>query len=184
MSDEQILDLFFSRDERALEETHVCYGAQLGHLAYRILGSYEDAEEIRNETYWKAWENIPPARPSRFFVWLARVCRHLSLNEVRKQKAGKRHAALVSLTDELAGCIPDTRQSVDQDAGELAALISGFLRSQPTALRVLFIRRYWYCDSVKELADAFAISRGKVKTDLFRTRQRLREFLEKEGYTI
>ena len=184
MKDERILDLYFARDETAIEETDKSYGRRLESIALKITGSREDAMEAKNETYFRAWSAIPPERPTHFFAWLARVCRHYCLNMLRDKSTLKRRAELVSLTEELAGCLPGKNMQEEIDARELTALISRFLLDQNEQTRKLFVRRYWYLDSIEELADMFQISRGKVKTDLFRTRKRLREYLEKEDYPI
>ena len=184
MTDERILDLFFARDENALTETDRSYGWKLELLAVNILGNHEDAEEAKNETYWRAWNTIPPERPLRFFAWLARVCRRYCLNVVRERSTKKRTASLISLTDELADCLPGRSIQEEIDARELASLISSFLIGQSEQIRKLFVRRYWYLDSIEELANIFHITKGKVKTDLYRTRKRLKEYLETEGFTV
>lgn len=184
LNDEQILDLYWARDDAAIERTSEKYGGQLERLADRMLRAKEDAEECVNDTYLGAWNSIPPTRPVHFFAYLAKLCRSLICNKLDWMNAGKRRAELLPLTDELAACIPDPVSDRVLDAKELGAALSAFLRTLPQESRVIFLRRYWYTESVKEIADRYGISESKVKTTLFRVRQKLRTYLEKEEIAI
>ena len=187
MKDEQIIALYFARDEAAISETDHSYGTRLLALAKTILENRQDAEEIRNDTYMKAWNSIPPVRPLHFYGWLAMVCRSLSLNRLDWLKAKKRGAMVVSLSDELAEILPDTHAESAADvlkAKELGERINEFLRKQPLDRRRIFIRRYWYMDSVEQIAGRFGFGQEKVKTDLFRMRKKLKAELEKSGYNL
>ena len=113
MEDNQIIELFFRRDETALTHTKERYGSRLRALAFRILGSNEDAEECENDTYLKAWESIPPQNPRYFFAYLAKICRNTALHRAEKANAQKRNAVVVELTNELAECLPDDRSLND-----------------------------------------------------------------------
>ena len=184
MTDKQIIGLYFARDERAIEETDQAYGSRLLALSERILNSFRDAEEMKNDTYLRAWNAIPPQQPVHFYGWLAMLCRSLSLNRLNWNTARKRNAVVVALSDELSDILPD-RTSLEQiDADILGDAINAFLRKQPEEKRYLFIRRYWYMDSTEELSKRFQVSREKVKSDLFRMRGKLKKELEKEGWTI
>ena len=180
LQDEQILDLYWSRDDTAIEKTSEKYGGQLNRLAERMLRAKEDAQECVNDTYLGAWNSIPPQRPAHFFAFLAKLCRNLACNKLDYQRAGKRNADVLPLTEELSACIPDRAAERRRDAAELGAALNMFLKSLPQESRVIFMRRYWYMDSVKEIAARCGISESKVKTTLFRVREKLRTYLEKE----
>ena len=184
LNDEQILDLYWARDDAALRETGEKYGAQLMRLADRMLRTKEDAEECVNDTYLGAWNSIPPTRPVHFFAYLAKICRCLVCNKLDWMNAEKRRAELLPLTDELAQCIPDPVADRACDAQELGKALNAFLHTLSQEARVIFLRRYWYSESVKEIADRYGIGESKVKTTLFRVRQKLRTYLEKEEIAI
>ena len=184
MTDEQIIHLFFERDERAIEETDRAYGTRLQAFAERILNSFRDAQEMCSDTYLKAWNAIPPQHPRYFYGWLAMICRSLSLNRLKWNQARKRGAVVVTLSDELADILPDKKSLEQVEARVLGDAINAFLRKQPEEKRYLFIRRYWYMDSIEELSERFGIGREKAKTDLFRMRRKLKNELEKEGWQL
>jgi len=182
MDDESILALYFSRDERAVRESDSAYGGRLRALSRRITGSAEDAEECVNDTWLKAWESIPPTHPAHLFAYFATICRHLAFDVLDRAGAQKRSAVVVELTAELEQCVPDPRQ--DASERELPRLLEAFLRAQSEENRRLFLRRYWYGDSMPELANAFGMSENAVKLRLLRTREKLRDYLEREGITV
>lgn len=184
LEDEKILALYWARDAAAIEETGIKYGERLQHLAGRLLHIHEDVEECVNDTYLGAWNAIPPTWPVYFFAFLAKLCRNLACNRLDWMGAAKRHADVVPLTEELAACIPGTSAAQEQEARELGALLSAFLRDLPQENRLFFLRRYWFMDSVKEIAVRYGVSESRVKTSLFRTRGKLRVYLEKEGVSI
>ena len=184
MEDERILDLYWARDDAAITETGAKYGGKLLVLSQRMLRAKEDAEECVNDTYMGAWNAIPPQRPAQFFAFLAKVCRNIACNMLDRMQADKRKADLMPLTDELAMCIPDHAADRQQDSRELAAALNAFLRTLPQENRVIFMRRYWFMDPVKEIAEKYGMGESKVKTTLFRTRQKLREYLEKEEIVV
>lgn len=184
LQDEQILDLYWERDDAAIDRTSEKYGGQLQRLADRMLRAKEDAEECVNDTYLAAWNTIPPQRPVQFFAFLAKLCRNLACNKLDWLRAEKRRAELMPLTDELAQCIPDKASERERDARELGEALSAFLQTLTQEARVLFMRRYWFMDTVKEIAERYGMGESKVKTSLFRTRQKLREYLEKEEIGI
>ena len=167
MDDKTMIELYFRRDENAVTQTQQRYGKQLNALAFRILQNKEDAEECENDTYMKAWNSIPPQRPQYFFAFLARICRNTALNMLKKQKAEKRDAVVVELTNELSECLPDHALLQKTEERELGEIISGFLRSVSKENRVIFIRRYFLTESVTEIAKALGISESKVKSALF-----------------
>lgn len=179
MEDSKIIALFFARNEAAIAETDLAYGKRLRGLSYRIVGSREDAEENVNDTYWKAWNAIPPERPKHYFGFLASICRHLSLDRLDWNNAGKRKSEVISLTQELEGCIPSPESRWEQDA--LGEALNAFLHTLPRENRVIFLRRYWFGDSLGEIARRCGLRESAVQMRLNRMRKKLRSFLEKEG---
>lgn len=184
MEDWAILELFWARDERAIEETHRAYGGRLYGLALRILRDEGGAEESVSDTYLKAWEAIPPQRPQHYFPWLAQVCRRVAFGRLDWEKAAKRRMQVVELTAELEQCIPDRRGEGEWEVRELGRLLDDFLEGLPKESRRFFLRRYWFADSVRDIAQSCGVSEGKVKTSLYRTRNKLKQYLEKEGFAL
>lgn len=184
MEDSEIIGLYWDRDEDAIQETDRAYGRRLHSLSNRIVENYEDAQECVSDTYMKAWQAIPPQRPNYFYAFLAKICRHLSLGRVDWNNAAKRKADLVSLTAELEQCIPGSSLEAKLEGEELGRLLNDFLQTEPKESRMIFLRRYWYADSVGEIAARYGIGESKVKTRLHRTRGRLRAYLEKEGIAV
>lgn len=184
MEDSQIIELYFRRDEEAISQTALAYGTKLYGLANRILMSREDAEESVSDTYMKAWETIPPQRPVYFFAYLAKICRFIAFGRLDWRNAAKRKAEMVELTQEMELCIPDLRNELKMEGEELGRLLNAFLGTLPEESRTIFMRRYWYSDSILEIAQRYNMGESKVKTRLMRTRNALRTFLEKEGVTL
>ena len=181
MDDESILRLYFLRDEEAIQQTDAAYGRRLFSLANRILLDPQDAEETVSDTYMTAWETIPPQKPRFFYAYLAKICRHLAMNKLDWKTAEKRNALVVSLSDEMELCIPDSRKEAHADSEMIRELLDQFLDSLSSESRVIFMRRYWFGDSIEEIAQHCRISQSKVKMRLLRTRKSLAEFLDKEG---
>ena len=184
MTDNEIVDLYLKRDEAALSHTAERYGVRLRGLAFRILDDWTEAEECENDAYLSAWNSIPPHEPrSYLFAYLARIARHLALDRCRARRREQRGGRLEELTAELSACIP-SRESVEAqvEAKELAKAVDAFLHTLPEEKRDLFLRRYWYFDSVAALAEQRGWSESRVKTTLHRLRIALREYLQKEGY--
>ena len=184
MDDNEILDLYFARSEQAIVQTDQKYGFYCYSIAKRILSDPLDAEESVNDTYAEVWKSIPPRRPKYFFAFLASICRHLSLNRVDWKQAAKRRAQVVPLTEEMENCIPDTVHERQMEAKELGKLLDLFLESLPKDSRLIFLRRYWYVDSVPEIAARYGMTESKVKMQLSRTKEKLRSFLEQEGIYV
>jgi len=184
MTDDQIIDLYWARNEQAIACTDHAYGHKLQNVAGHILEKYEDAEECVNDTYLKAWETIPPQRPAYFFAFLAKICRHLAFGKLDWDNALKRKAEVVNLSEEMQLCIPDRNLEHRLEGEEIGHLLNEFLAVTPKESRMIFLRRYWHGDSVAEISQRFGISQSKVKTTLHRTRGKLKAFLEKEGVTV
>lgn len=177
MEDSEILELFWERKEQALLELERRYGTRLKTLASRMV-SKEDAEECVNDTYLAVWNSVPPNRPEYLFAYAAKICRNLALNKAERNKAAKRNAVVVELSAELMQCIPDKVRAKDETG--LREVIVTFLKDLPEEKRKLFLRRYWYGESVKGLAEAFGYRESKVKSMLFRLRKKLWNELKKE----
>lgn len=178
MEDNEILALLFARDEQGIKELEQKYGTRLKLLAMGILPE-EDALECLNDTYLAVWNSIPPKQPEFLFAYTAKICRNLALNRVEWNQAARRNAVVVELSAELEQCIPDTSATMEQR--ELGELISAFLKQLPSDKQQLFVRRYWYGESIRELAAAFGCRESKVKSILFRLRNQLWKELKKEG---
>lgn len=184
MEDAKIITLFWQRDEQAVKETHAAYGSRLYSLSNRILNNHEDAEESVNDTYMETWKSIPPKKPTYFYAYLAAICRNLSLDKLDWRTAAKRNAEVVALTQELENCVPDRQSEGDFERQELRRIFEAFLNCLSKENRLIFLRRYLYADSVAEIAQRYGISESKVKTQLHRTRNKLRAALEKEGIAL
>lgn len=184
MEDSIIVDLYWRRDEAAITETAAKYGRLLRGISYRILNNASDAEECVNDTYADAWNSMPPHRPSVLSSFLGKITRRISIDLWRKNNAEKRGGGQMPLAlDELAECIPGKETPADQsELHELSGIIGSFLSELPDTERRVFLRRYWYLDSVSDIAKRFGFSEGKTATMLFRTRGKLRARFEKEGY--
>lgn len=186
MDDNEIVALYLRRDEAAIGQTSEKYGSRLRTLSYGIVNDLPTAEECENDTYMEAWNSIPPHEPGGYlFAFLARITRHISLDYCRKRSRLKRDAVLCQLSAEMEQCIPapdDVQCRMDGVA--LGEAINGFLGTLGEEQRNVFLRRYWYLDSIAAISKRFALSQSKVKTMLFRSRNRLRDYLMKEGYTL
>lgn len=184
MEDEKILDLYFDRDEKAIHETDVKYGAHCRRIAYNILANHEDSEECVNDTYLGAWNAIPPTRPNSFIAFLSRITRNLSLKRLEYRSRDKRADSLLVSFEELETVLSDDRFAPGVSDEDIGRLISRFLESQKEDARIVFVRRYFYFDSIHEIADRYRFSESKVKNLLLRTRNKLRDYLTKEGVAI
>ena len=186
MEDTNIVDLFLERNESAISETKAKYGSQLQRIANSILKNRLSAEECENDTYLEAWNRIPPNEPRTYlFAFLGKITRHLAIDECRKNTSQKRYALYCELTQEMEQCIP-SKNNVEEAfaADELALSINAFLATCSEDQRNIFVRRYWYFDTVAEISKKYGYSQSKVKTALFRMREGLKQHLEKEGYAV
>lgn len=184
MEDNKIIALFFARNEDAIRHTHDAYGRRLFVLADNIVRNDQDAEESVSDTYMRAWDTIPPHKPNHFFAYLAKICRHFALDKLDWKMAAKRKAEVVSLTQEMELCIPDSRHDSALAGKELGLILDTFLRSLTPENRMVFMRRYWYVDTIAEIAARYGISESAVLMRLNRTRAKLCTYLEKEGIRV
>ena len=186
MDDNDIVELYLQRDEKAIRRTMEKYGSRLRALAYGIVKDRGTAEECENDSYTEAWNTIPPHEPRTYlYPFLARITRHIALNCCRDRSRLKRSALICELSEEMEACIPapdDTECRLD--AAALREAINGYLRGLDDEKRNIFLRRYWYLDSVADISARYGLSQSKVKTTLFRCRNGLREHLEKEDLLL
>lgn len=190
-SDSHIVDLFWERQEKAIAECVQKYGSTCQAVAMSILNNRLDAEECVNDTWIRAWNSIPPQRPDRLGAFLTRIVRNLSLDRLRRNRANRRIPGEYVLSlEELSGSLPDgdagtqSWEDEETEAMELGGMISDFLRTEPETARKLFVCRYFYNQSIEELCSRFYMGESRVKSTLFRTRNRLKKYLEKEGVQI
>lgn len=183
MDDKRIVDLFLARDERAIGETAKKYRNYCHAVAMNVLNSESDADECVNDTYLKAWESIPPHKPTRLSVFLGKLTRNLALNRYAFNRAEKRLGCDLIL-DELAEVIADPDSESVEDSVVLRDAINGFLATLDKRARIIFVRRYWYMSSVVEIARRMGMTENNVKVTLLRTRNKFRDYLEKEGITV
>lgn len=183
MDDKQIVDLYWHRNKTAIDETATKYGPYCHSIAYNILDNDADAEESVNDTYLDAWNSMPPHRPSILSTFLGKITRRISIDRWRRRSAEKRGGGQITVVlDELEECIADEK-SVEQEveAKLLADIINSFVKALPDTEQWVFLCRYWYMDSVESIAKEFGFSQSKVKSMLYRTREKLRARLIKEG---
>ena len=184
MDDLKIIELYFARDDRAIRETEIKYGNLCHTLAYNILNNRQDAEECVNDTYNGLWNAIPPAKPNNLTAFICKIARNLSLKRLEYLKREKRSAEMVVSLDELAAVLPDERLAPEISDETVGALISRFLRGQKEEARGVFIRKYFFLDSVADIAGRYGYTESKVKNMLFTTRNKLREYLIREGVEL
>lgn len=184
LGDGAIIDLYFDRDEQAIKETSEKYGNLCFRVAHNILGSREDAEEVVNDAYLAAWEAIPPAKPESLRAFVCWITRNHALKRLDYNTAQKRMPKVLLSFAELEEMIPDNAQQPDISAMELGELITKFLETQSADARCVFMRRYYFFDSIYDIAKKYSFGESKVKTLLSRTRKKLKDHLNKEGYFI
>ena len=184
MDDNKIMGLYFDRDERAIKETADKYENLIFSIADNILDSREDANECVNDTYLGVWNSIPPIRPISFRAYICKIARNVSLKRLEYESADKRGRNLTVSLSELEDVLCDAQIAEGVTDGEISRLISDFLRSESKIKRDVFIRRYYFFDSVEDIAKRYSFSKSKVKSMLFHTRRKLKEFLAKEGIEI
>ena len=186
MEDREIVALYHARDEGAISETAAKYGAFCLRIALNLLGIREDADECVNDTWLAAWRRMPPELPASLRAFLGRITRNLSLDRYKAARAEKRGGdSFPAALDELSECVP-AMGGVEQtmDERELGRAIDRFLRTVPEKQCSLFLRRYWYAESISQIAARYSMKENTVKSVLFRTREQLRAFLQKEGIAV
>ena len=185
MDDIKIVELYLSRSEDAIAETDLKYGKLCRYVAMNILRNNEDSEECVNDTYFGAWNAIPPQKPNRFSAFISRITRNLALKKYEYVSAAKRNPeVLVSLT-ELEECISGQEYvEAELENKRIEKAISDFLWQQDIEKRTVFIRRYWYFEPIDSICKRYGFSRSKVTSMLYQTREKLRQHLESEGIEL
>jgi len=184
--DSELISLYEKRSENAIVATAVKYGNYCNKIAMNILVNKSDAEECLNDTYLSVWNSIPPQKPSVFCAFIGRITRNIALNRYKAMRTGKRGGGTLPLIlDELTDCVSSAADVEDEfDAGQTGECITEFLHELPFEQRSVFVRRYFYSDSIADVASRFNISESKVKSMLMRLRNKLKIHLEKEGVFI
>lgn len=186
MEDASIVQLYWDRNQQALTETATKYGKYCTSIARNILGNHQDAEECVNDTYMNAWNSIPPHRPGMLSTFLGKITRNLSFNRYKHNHADKRGGSeIAAVLDELGECVSGTN-NIEQEIEykELVKTIDSFLDSLSTEKRNIFVCRYWYTDSVTDIAKQFNMKENTVSMTLSRLRLKLRDYLIERGYEI
>ena len=184
MDDRKIIELYLKRDEQSIKETELKYGKICYSISYNILNNHDDSNECVNDTYMGIWNAIPPTRPNNFMAFVCKISRNLSLKKLEYLTREKRSGHILVAIDELENVLSDERYApgvTDEDVGEL---ISKFLRKQKEDVRNVFIRKYYFFDSISEIAKRYSFTESKVKNMLFYTRNKLKDYLIKEGVAL
>ena len=184
MDDLKIIELYFSRDENAIKETDSKYGKLCYRIAYNILKNNEDSEECVNDTYIGVWNAIPPEKPNHFMAFVCKIARNLALKKLETATRQKRSKAVLISLSELEAILPDESIAAEISNEDIGHLISSFLRREKTDIRKVFIQKYYFFDSISEIAERYGFTESKVKNMLYHTRNKLKEYLIKEGIEI
>lgn len=186
MEDEQIVRLYWERKEAAIDETQSKYQNYLMSIAYHVLFDEEDSKESVNDTYLKAWNSMPPHKPNRLSCYLGKITREVSIDRYRRKNSQKRGGSEYALSlSELEECVSGESSPETQiELQLLADSISAYLRTLPEKKRNIFICRYYFLDSIKEIAAYQGASESKIKSSLHRIRMELKEYLKKEGFFV
>lgn len=185
MEDEKIIELFFRRSEQAIREMDIKYGQFYHKLSYNILNNRQDAEECVNDAYLGAWNTIPPAKPNPLLTYVCKIVRNLSLKLYDKKEAVKRNSTYTIAMNEIEACIADPNTvETEIEARELARLIENFLDTLTIENRVIFMRRYWFSDCCKDIAELAGLTEKNISVRLTRIRQKLKEYLAERGVYV
>ena len=184
MRDDQIVELYWRRDERAIKETDMKYRSFLLSVAHRIVYDACDSEECLNDTYIGVWNAIPPTRPKSLMAFLCKITRNISLKRIEAMARQKRSQATIVSLDELAEILPDESIGENITNDNLTELISDFLRKEKADVRNVFIRKYYFFDSVGDIAKRYGFTEDKVKSMLYHTRKKLKDHFIKEGVKL
>ena len=185
MDDKRIIDLYWARDEEAIRETSLKYGRLCAHIAKNILASREDCEECINDAYFAVWNAIPVQRPGRFSAFVSKITRNLALKKYEYVTAAKRNPSAVVSLEELGDCVSGTEcVESEMEGRRIESSIEDFLWQQGEEKRNVFIRRYWYFDSIENICKCTGFSQSKVKSMLYEMRRKLREHLKREGIEL
>lgn len=182
MEDEEIINLYWNRQEKAISETDKKYGKYCNTISFNILQNREEAKECVNDTYLKTWNSIPPQRPNILKVYIGRIARNLAINQYERKNAKKRDYTLEIALEELNECISSNNNvEKESDYNELVKALNNFLSELSQDKRKIFLERYWYLYSIKEISSNNKISESNTKTILLRIRKELKDYLKEGG---
>lgn len=185
MEDDKIIELYFNRNENAVSETDKKYGNYCNHIAYNILQNKEDSKECVNDTYLQTWNSIPPTKPNIFKLFLAKITRNLAINKFKSMNTKKRNHNMEIVLEELEECISNNENIEDNiEYNELVKYLNNFLENLSIEKRQIFLDRYWYLNSIKNISFKTKTSENNVKVILHRLRNELKDYLKKRGVTI
>ncbi len=185
MEDARIIDLFFERDQQAIQELDTKYGKACHRLSYNIVNNWQDAEECVNDAYLGAWNTIPPVKPDPLLTYICKIVRNISLNIYYRKKAAKRSSHYMVAMEEIEACIvaPNTVEA-EIEARDLARIIENFLDTLTVENRVIFMRRYWFSDSYKDIAEFVGLTEKNISVRLTRIREKMRKYLIERGVFV
>ncbi len=186
LGDAQIVDLLWSRTDKALEALEARYGRWMYTIIHNILGSDEDSEECVNDVLLTVWNTVPPERPQNLRAYAGRIARNVALNRWQKERAAKRYPGTMLLLSELEECLPDLDADIDADRrfGELVGHINAYLHTLDDERQILFARRYWYAEPLEDIAADLHITPRNAAQMLFRVRRGLRKYLAEKGIYV
>ncbi len=184
MDDMEIIELYFERNERAISETEAKYGKLCCKIANRILGDEYEADECVNDAYFGVWQAIPPERPNNFCAFVAKIARNKAIGRLKYNLAAKRNPDVILSLSELEDVIPANSEFDKIEDREVGLWISEFLYTEKESARNVFIRKYWFLDSITDIAQMYGYTESKIKSMLFHTRNRLRKYLAEKGVSI
>lgn len=185
MQDNELVELYFQRSEQAIAETADKYGKYCLYIADNILRSRQDSEETVNDAYAALWKTIPPQKPENLKAYLARTVHNIALDRIRKRNADMRGSGVVAeVLDELKEAATSATPETELDASVLGELINGFIGQLEKKQRIIFIKRYWFMCSSKQISEECSVSVSDVNTTLHRTRLKLKKYLEQEGFSV
>lgn len=178
IDDEKIIEMFFERSEQGIRELDIKYGKICHNLSYNIVNNRQDAEECVNDAYLGAWNAIPPVRPNPLLSYIVKIVRNISLKIYWRKEAAKRSGHYTIALEEIEGCIADQKTVEDEiEARELARIIEEFLDTLTLENRVIFMRRYWFADSYKDIAEFMGLSEKNISVRLTRIREKMKQYL-------
>lgn len=185
MEDYDIIQLYWDRNEQAIQDTSIKYEASLKYISKNILFHDQDVKECVNDTYLTAWNTMPPTWPNHLGSYLKKIIRNLSLKKQEYNHAEKRNVLMEELTDEIEQIVSNTESPEEQfDAKEVTAIINNFLSQCSKTDRILFVQRYWYCAPIHDIATRYGLSDSNVKVRLYRLRKNLKKHLIQEGIQL
>ena len=178
ITDEKIIELFFERSEQGIRELDIKYGKVCHKLSYNIVSNRQDAEECVNDAYLGAWNAIPPAKPDPLLTYICKIARNISLKIYYRKEAAKRSSHYTIAMEEIEACIADPNTvEAEIEARELARIIEAFLDTLTFENRVIFMRRYWFADSYKSIAELVGLSEKNISVRLTRIREKMKQYL-------